>query len=153
MKIQRIAVRVLSSGKRECSLRVAGQECQFTFVDLVEFSDGVQEALVFFERLVPTNIVRPKDRSLMQLESLQVQDSVEHNRNMISGREAAGRRAEGEFVAGGAWYMEVSINGTDSDCSFNTLAELLQIVQQIVKRELATGGQIIAEPMVELARA
>lgn len=145
MKIQRIAIRTVhgSPGKRRCEIRIAGLNWSFPFRDLVEFSDGLQDVLAETERLVPTNATRPADRSFLQIESLQVQDAVEYNRNLYSAREVRERRAEGEHIAGGDWYMELSINGSDTDCSFSSVVELFQIVQQVIKRELAMNGQII----------
>lgn len=135
-----------------CELRIGSLDMAFPFRDLVEFSDGVQDALLATERLMPTNIVRPIDRRFMQLESLKVQDAGEFNRHTIPGREVLERRAEGEKLCGGAWYMELSLNGADTDCSFSTLAELLQIVQTVVKRELASGGVNVShEPALLVA--
>lgn len=139
MKIKRIAVR-----KGRCEISIGGKDYSFPFRDLAEFSDGVQDVLGESERLVPTNALRPTDKTFMQLESLQVQDAAEHNRNLYSAREVRDRRAEGQNIAGGDWYMEVSINGSDTDCSFNTVAELFQIVQQIIARELAASGQVVS---------
>jgi hypothetical protein len=137
-RIKRIAV-----ARGACAITVAGKDYSWPFRDLVEFSDGVQDVLAETERLVPANAVRPEDRTFMQIESLKVQDAAEHNRNLYSGREVRDRRAEGQNIAGGDWYMEVSINGSDTDCSFNTVEELFQIVQQIITRELAASGQIV----------
>lgn len=155
MKIERISVRLHHAAHRlrTCEIRVGGMNFDFPFKDLVEFSNGVQDILMVTERLVPTNAVRPESRDFMQLEGLRVQDSVEHNRNMISGREARERTAEGEHIAAGDWYAEIGINGTDSDCSFSTVADLFQIVQGIIKRELANHGQLITQVPAELARA
>lgn len=148
-KIQSIAV-----ARGRCRIKVAGTEYGFPFRDLAEFSDGVQDVLAETERLVPANAVRPLDKTFMQIESFQVQDSVEHNRNWISGREARERTAGGEHIAAGDWYAEISINGSDTDCSFSTVGELFQIVQQVIKRELAASGQVVTQtPAVLVAHA
>lgn len=154
MQIKRIAVVAprRTGQPHRCELRVGTHDMQFPFRDLVEFSDGLQEALLVTERLVPTNIVRPKDRTFMQLESLKVQDAGEFNRHTIPGREVLERRAEGEKLCGGAWYMELAMNGADTDCSFSTVAELLQIVQTVIKRELSSGGVAVSlEPALLVA--
>lgn len=156
MKIQRLTVRSVhgSPGKRVCEIRVGGFNYSYPFRDLVEFSDGLQDILAETERLVPTNALRPEDKTFMQIESLQVSDSVEHNRSMISGREARERQAEGQHVAAGDWYAEISINGSDTDCSFNTVAEFFQLVQQVIARELNAAGQLVSRaPQVLVARA
>lgn len=144
-RIQRIAVRHVRGflSRRVAEIRVGGLDYSFPFHDLAEFSDGLQDILAETERLVPTNAVRPTDKTFMQIEGLRVQDSVEHNRNMISGREARERTAGGEHIAAGDWYTEISVNGSDTDCSFNTVGELFQIVQQIIQRELAASGQVV----------
>lgn len=153
-KIQSIAVhKLLTMTGWECHIRVGGTHFSYPFCDLAEFSDGLQDILKVTERLVPTNAVRPEARSNMQLDGLRVSDSVEYNRNMISGREARERTADGEHMAAGDWYAEIGINGTDTDCSFNTVSDLFQIVQQVIKREMANAGQIIRPGMTELVGA
>lgn len=144
MKIERIDVTTLNGGRR-AKLRVAGIEYSWPFHDLVEFSDGLQDVLLETERLVPMNAARPQARDFMQLEGIRVSDSVEHNRNMVSAREVKERRAAGEHLAAGAWYAEISVNGSDTDCSFDTVEQLFQIAQGIIKREMALHGQIIVE--------
>jgi hypothetical protein len=57
------------------------------------FSDGLQDILAETERLVPTNALRPDRQDLHAARGAAVQDSVEHNRNLISGREVRERRA------------------------------------------------------------
>jgi hypothetical protein len=54
---------------RGCELRVGGKDYSWPFHDLVEFSDGLQDVLAETERLVPTNAVRPTDKTFMQLEA------------------------------------------------------------------------------------
>lgn len=151
-RIQRIAVRHVQGTRRVCEIRVAGRDGQFPFDDLVGFSDGLQDMLLATERLVPRGVVRPTDRSRMQLEGLRVQDAAEYNRNLYSGREVRERRAEGEKICGGDWYAEIAINGTDSDVSFTTVVDLFTAVQQIISRELALAGQIVTHIPVEVAR-
>lgn len=156
MKIQRIAVRHVRGflSRRVCELRVGGKEYAWPFHDLVEFSDGLQDVLAETEQLVPTNAVRPTDKTFMQLEGLRVQDASEHNRNLYSGREVQGLRDEGVSICGGDWYAEIAINGSDSDLSFSTVAELFQCVQTIIKRELGASGQDLPrEPALLVARA
>jgi hypothetical protein len=157
MKIERIAVRLAhgSGVRRVCEIRVNGLNYSFPFSDLAEFSDGLQDILAETERLVPTNAIRPQgtDREHLKLEGLRVQDSVEHNRNMMSGREALERRAGGEMVAAGAWYMELGINGSDTDCSFDTVGQLFQIVQTVMKREMVAAGKLMLRTPAELVRA
>jgi hypothetical protein len=106
-RIERIAVRAVrgTRNRRVCDIRVAGVSYSYPFHDLVEFSDGLQDIIAETERLVPTNGLRPTDRTFMQLESLQVQDAVEYNRNLYSGREVRERRAEGQHIAAatGTW--------------------------------------------------
>lgn len=145
-KIQRIAVRHVRGmlSKRVAAIRVAGVDYSFPFHDLVEFSDGLQDVLAETEHLTPVSPVRPTDKTFMQLEGLRVQDAVEHNRNLYSGREVRERRADGEQICGGDWYAEVSVNGSDSDLSFSTVGELFQLVQQIITRELAASGQVVS---------
>lgn len=152
MRIEAIDVRTLNGGRR-ASLRVRGIDYSWPFHDLVQFSDGVQDVLMETERLVPTNAVRPEKRDFMQLEGIRVSDSVEHNRNFISGREARERKLDGEKIAAGAWYAEISVNGTDTDCSFDTVEQLFQIVQSIIKREMAQHGQIVIQTPPVLRRA
>lgn len=141
MRIDYIDVRFVN-GHRRAHVRMGGIDYQWPFHDLVEFSDGIQDTLMVADGLVPRNAARPADRRFMQLEGLRVSDAVEHNRNMIAAREVKERRLDGEKICGGAWYMEVSMNGTDTDCSFTTLQELFQIVQGIIKREMALHGQL-----------
>jgi hypothetical protein len=145
-RIKRIAVHVVrhARNRRVCSILVGCRDFSFPFHDLVEFSDGLQDILAETERLVPTNAQRPTDRTHMELESLQVQDAVEYNRNLYSGREVRERRAEGQNIAGGDWYMEISINGSDTDLSFNTVSELFTLVQEVIKRELTLAGKLIS---------
>jgi hypothetical protein len=145
-RIKRIAVHAVrhARNRRVCSILVGGRDFSFPFHDLVEFSDGLQDILAETERLVPTNAQRPVDRMHMELESLQVQDAVEYNRNLYSGREVRERRAEGQNIAGGDWYMEISINGSDTDLSFNTVGELFTLVQEVIKRELTLAGKLIS---------
>lgn len=144
-KIERIAVRHVRGhlARRVCEIRVGGTGYTFPFHDIVEFSDGLQDVLAETERLIPANAVRPTDKTFMQLEGLRVQDAAEHNRNLYSAREVRDMRAEKVNVCGGDWYAEVAINGADSDLSFSTVAELFQLVQQIITRELAASGQIL----------
>ena len=153
--IERIAVKPFGNagGAWRCEILVGRSTFSFPFHDLVEFSDGLQDILAETERVVPVNAERPKDRDHMQLEGLRVQDSSEHNRNFISGREARERKMEGEHIAAGAWYMELSINGSDTDVSFDTVAQLFQIVQQVIKRELAGAGVLILQTPTDLSRA
>jgi hypothetical protein len=154
-RIQRIAVRTVhgSPGKRVCDIRVAGVDFSHPFRDLVEFSDGLQDILAETEQLVPRNAIRPDDKTFMQLEGLRVSDAVAHNRNLYSGREVRERRDEGQNIAGGDWYMEISINGSDTDLSFNTVGELFTLVQDVIKREQAHSGQpILLSPAVLVAR-
>jgi hypothetical protein len=154
-RIERISVRAVrgTRNRRVCDIRVAGVSYSYPFHDLVEFSDGLQDIIAETERLVPTNGLRPTDRTFMQLESLQVQDAVEYNRNLYSGREVRERRAEGQHIAGGDWYMEIAINGSDTDLSFNTVAELFTLVQDVIKREQAHSGQpITLTPALLVAR-
>lgn len=155
VKIKRIAVRSVRGfeNRRVCELAVAGKTFSFPFHDLVEFSDGLQDIIAETERLVPTNALRPEDRTFMQLEGLRVQDAAEHDRHYISGREVRERRADGERICGGDWYAEVSINGSDSDLSFNTVGELFTLVQDIIKREQSHAGvPITLTPTVLVAR-
>lgn len=155
-KIQRIAVRNVRGylNRRVCDIDVAGKSFSWPFHDLVEFSDGLQDVLAETERLVPTNAARPADRTFMQIEGLRVSDAVENNRNLYSGREVRERRDEGQHIAGGNWYMELGVNGADNDMSFNTVTELFQLVQIVMKRELAVSGAIVTEtPAVLVARA
>lgn len=142
MKIEHIDVRFVN-GHRKCYVTAGGIDYQWPFSDLVEFSDGLQDALMVADGLVAQNAVRPQDRRFMQLEGLRVSDAVEHNRNMLAAREVKERRLDGEKICGGAWYAEISMNGTDTDCSFTTLEEFFQIVQGIIKREMALHGQVL----------
>lgn len=152
-RIDRIAVRHVGGTRRVCEIRVGGRDASFPFDDLVEFSNGVQDLLMVVERVLPRGELRPPDRQHMQLEGLRVQDAAEYNRNLYSGREVRERRAGGEKLCGGDWYMELSMNGGDSDISFSTLGELFQIVQQAISRELSMHGVIVPAAPVEVARA
>lgn len=152
MKIQRIDIRSID-GLRRASFRIRGMDYAFRFSDLVEFSDGLGELVAVVDGLSARNVTRPKDRTLMQIESIKAQDAAEYNRNLYSAREVRERRAGGEHIAGGDWYMEISMNGADTDISFNTTVELFQIVQQIIQRELVRHGQVAIEVPPALTHA
>lgn len=57
--------------------------------------------------------------------------------------ERAERTEDGQFVCGGLWYAEITVNGISTDCSFNTLEEFYRIVDQIIIREC---GLIVGKP-------
>jgi hypothetical protein len=141
LPIQSISIKPFGNGRR-CYVRVNGVPMDFVFTDLVEFSQGVERCLAITERLVPTNALRPDDRTFLELESIYVEDASEYNRRSIAAREVRERADVGQKVAGGLWYMEINMNGTSTDCSFNGLSDLLQLVQGVIKREMANNGVI-----------
>lgn len=68
-------------------------------------------------------------REQLQVTSLYVCDQAQFN------REVKERIRDGQFVCGGLWYAEITINEIPTDCSFNTLLELYQVIDQIVIRQ------------------
>lgn len=154
-KIKRLAIlqpRGLAS-RRICQIRVGSTDLSFPFDDLVGLSDGLQDVLAETERLVPTNAIRPVDKTFMHIESIHVSDAVEQNRNLYSGREVRERRDEGQHICGGDWYMELGVNGADNDLSFSSVRELFDLVQQVMKRELRASGAVVSQVPVTLVRA
>lgn len=152
MNIQRIDIRPID-GVQRATFRVQGTDYSFRFADLVEFSDGLVELVLVVDGMSPVGLLRPVDRTLMQIESIKAQDAAEYNRNLYAAREVRERRAEGQMIAGGDWYIELSMNGADNDLSFGTTIELLQLTQQIMQRELARHGQPVTIIPPELVHA
>lgn len=147
-----IKLRPHGRGKR-CDVRVGRETGHFHFTDLVEFSQGVERLLRLSEGLVAPNALHPADRTFMQIESVYIEDAGERNKRVIAAREVRERREAGEMLAGGAWYMELCINGSATDCSFNNAYELFQQLQQIIARELRQNGAVAANAAQEMARA
>lgn len=142
MKIESISIKADAGGRR-CHVRTDGKDFSFTFTDLVEFDRYIAEILMVTEGLVAPNAITNAQQDMLQIESIYVQDAGEFNKGCIPGREIEGRRADGEFVCGGAWYAEISMNGCATDCSFSSVEELYQITQTIIRREISKGGAIL----------
>jgi len=152
MNIDSLKIKPHGRGRR-LDIRLGRETGWFHFTDLVEFSQGVARALRLSEGLVATNALHPDNREFLQLESVYVEDAGEHNRRVIAAREIRERRADGAKVCGGAWYMELCINGSATDCSFSTLFELFQQLQTIIRREMQQNGQVVVQGLTEMACA
>lgn len=151
MRLDSISIKPHGRGKR-CLVRLLAGSGNFDFTDLVEFSTGVAELLRHTEGLHAPHALHPDDRQFLQIESVYVEDAGEHNKRTIPAREVKGRRELGQKVAGGAWYMELTVNGAANDCSFTSTLELFQCLQTIIRREMQHHGQI-ATSLGETAHA
>lgn len=77
-------------------------------------------------------VFQPGWREHLQLSSITIEPVVEW------AGEVRERNAAGLHTAGGLWMAEIEINGTITECNFDTLEDLYQLVFQIICREAST---------------
>ena len=74
-------------------------------------------------------LFQPGWREHLQLSSIYIEPFAEW------AKEVQQRNAAGLHQAGGLWMAEIEVNGAITECSFNTLEDLYQLVFQIISRE------------------